>query len=206
MRRRPLPQYYSIWRVRNVWKRYKALVDGVLMADGSHSFVTSRKDEATLDYGGIPGDLHFGLTKSAGAREPMYARGTEIFNRRQVSVVSMEDCASIATKLGVERILPEWLGANIVLKYYFNLTWLPSGSRLVFPSGASLVCEEENLPCRHPGEVIQKQYPEKPALATRFVKAAMGLRGIVCVVERQGKIAPGDEVEVVVYEPPKVRE
>ncbi|WP_390622058.1 MOSC domain-containing protein [Numidum massiliense] len=63
----------------------------------------------------------------------------------------------------------------------------------------------ENLPCTQPGEIIQRHYPQQSKLASKFVKSALGLRGIVCVVERPGKIAPGDEVEVIVYDPPKVR-
>lgn len=198
--------YRVLCGVKHMWKEYEAAVQAVLVARRRDTFVTSRVAEAELDYGGIPGDLHFGLTKRAGARERMYPRGTEIFNRRQITVVSVEECAAIAEKLGVETVLPEWLGANVAVKGFPNLTRLREGSRIVFPSGAGLLCEGENQPCIHPGKVIQGHYPDTPGLANRFVRLAMGLRGIVCIVERPGKIAPGETVKIVAYHPPKPKE
>ncbi|MBT2214933.1 MOSC domain-containing protein [Virgibacillus dakarensis] len=185
-----------------MWKDHEVQVDSILIANQSDTFVTNKVLEANLEYGGIPGDLHFGLTKLAGARETMYKRGTEIFNRRQISIVSAEECDLVAEKLGVERILPEWLGANIVLRGFQDLTRLTPGSRIVFPSGAGILCEGENLPCTQPGMVIQEQYPDKPKMAARFVKLALGCRGIVGIVERPGKIFTGNKAKVVVYNLP----
>jgi hypothetical protein len=186
-----------------MWKHFAVEVDEVLVADNPNSFVSNPVDEIEMDYGGIPGDLHFGLTKVSGVRESMYPRGTQIFNRRQITVVSVEDCALIAEKLGVERVLPAWLGANIVLSGFPNLTRLPVGSRIVFPSGAGLLCEGENLPCTQPGEVIQRMYPDKQKLTARFVRAAYGLRGIVCIVECPGAVRVGDKATIVAYNPPQ---
>jgi MOSC domain-containing protein YiiM len=190
--------------VKGVWKSHEVSVEAVFIANTPNTFVTNRVDEINLDYGGIPGDLHFGLTKKSGVRESMYPRGTEIFNRRQITIVSVEECAMIAEKLGVEKVLPEWLGANIVLSGFPNLTQLPAGSRIVFASGAGLLCEGENLPCTQPGEIIQNVYQEIPKLTTKFVRVAYGQRGIVCVVERPGKVETGDSARVVVYDPPKI--
>ncbi|WP_227002820.1 MOSC domain-containing protein [Salicibibacter kimchii] len=159
------------------------------MGNQANTFVTSEIPEA---------DLHFGLTKSAGTRESMYKRGTEIFNRRQISIVSVEECALIAEKLEIEQLLPEWLGANIAVKGFSDLTKLAPGSRIVFPSGAGILCEGENLPCRQPGEVIQDKYPNNPTLVSRFVKSSLGLRGIVGIVECPGKIVAGDTAKVIV--------
>ena len=187
-----------------MWERRKATAENVYIAD-TPSFVTEKKEEISIDYGGIPGDLHFGLTKTAGAREPMYKKGTEIFNRRQISIVSVEECLAIAERLNIPAVLPEWLGANIALSGLPQLTHVREGSRLVFPSGAALLCEGENEPCIQPGEVIPKQFPDKPKLASRFVRHAMGRRGIVCVVERPGVIAQGDQVDVWSYSPNAVK-
>lgn len=187
-----------------MWERRKATAENVYIAD-TPSFVTEKKEEISIDYGGIPGDLHFGLTKTAGAREPMYKKGTEIFNRRQISIVSVEECLAIAERLNIPAVLPEWLGANIALSGLPQLTHVREGSRLVFPSGVALLCEGENEPCIQPGEVIQKQFPDKPKLASRFVRHAMGRRGIVCVVERPGVIAQGDQVDVWSYSPNAVK-
>ncbi len=106
-----------------MWKRMTARTEGLYIAD-TESFVTKQMDKLDFDYGGIPGDLHFGLTKKAGAREPMFSKGTEIFNRRQISIVSIEECDQIALKMGVPSILPEWLGANVAVSGIHDFTSL----------------------------------------------------------------------------------
>ena len=58
----------------------------------------------------------------------MYLRGTEILNRRQITIVSVEELDRIAEELGVESVLPEWLGANILVKGFPELTKLTMGS------------------------------------------------------------------------------
>lgn len=178
-------------------KKNTAKIEAILVADKQDTFVSRRVPKIDLDYGGIKGDLHFGLTKKAGTREKMYPRGTEIFNRRQITIVSEEECAEVSARLGIERILPEWLGANILISGFSGITQLAEGSRILFPSGVGLLCEGENDPCTQPGKVLQRKYPAKEKLAPRFVKAAMGLRGIVAIVERPGKIYRGEQIEIL---------
>lgn len=183
-------------------KHHESEIYSIYIANQDDTFVTDKTEEADLEYGGIPGDLHFGLTKFAGSRESMYKRGTEIFNRRQISIVSVEECSLIAEKLEVEQILPEWLGANIAIKGFGNLTKLTPGSRIVFPSGAGILCEGENLPCTQPGEVIQNKYPNISGLTTRFVQASLGQRGIVGIVESPGRIVSGSTAKLIVNNAP----
>lgn len=187
-----------------MWKSYDVSVEAVLIANSPNTFITNPVDKIELAYGGIPGDLHFGLTKKSGVRESMYPRGTEIFNRRQVTMVSVEECAMISDTLGVA-VLPQWLGANMVLRGFPNLTQLPSGSRILFSSGAGVLCEGENLPCKQPGMVIQGLYPGHPTLTARFVPAAQGRRGIIGVVEQTGMVKTGDWARIAVYRPPQVK-
>lgn len=182
-----------------MWKRFNSKVESVCIADQKDTFITNKVSEANLKYGGIPGDRHFGMTKPAGVRELMYNRGTEIYNRRQVTVVSVEECALIAERMGIDQVLPEWLGANIALKGFGNLTSLTPGSRIIFPSGAGILCEGENLPCVKPGKVILENYLDKQNLSTGFVKSSLGLRGIFGIVECPGEIVAGDNVKVVAY-------
>lgn len=181
-------------------KAHVATIEAILIADNPETFVTRRISETKLEFGGIPGDRHFGVTFGADSRQTMYPRGTEILNRRQITVVSQEDCAIIAEKLGIPTVLPEWLGANLLISGFPDLTSLTMGSRLLLPSGAGLVCMGENLPCVHPGEEIQKNHDEQlhPKLAGRFVKAAFKRRGIVCAVECPGMLRQGDEAKVLV--------
>jgi len=179
-------------------KEFEAKTAAILIADQQDTFVTRRIPEAMLEFGGIPGDRHFGVTIGADSRQPMYPRGTEILNRRQITIVSQEECAMIAENLGLERVLPEWLGANLLLSGYPEVTGLTIGSRILFPNGTGLICMGENLPCKLPGEVIQKLHHDHPKLDTRFVRAAYKRRGIVCAVERPGKIHEGDQVRILI--------
>lgn len=179
-------------------KALSATVESVLLADMPGTFVTRRVDRVQLDMAGIPGDCHYGLTRRSGGREPMYPRGTEIRNRRQISIVSVEECDQVAQALGVEVLLPEWLGANLLVSGLPHLTQLPAGSRLLLPGGTGLVCEGENAPCRHPGDVIQALYPDEVRLSQRFVSVAKKRRGIVCSIERPGSITVGDTLRILV--------
>lgn len=187
-------------RKGTMFQKIEAKVLGVFMATEKGSFITEERAEVQVEFGGIPGDLHFGLTKKAGEREPMYEKGTEIFNRRQISIVSAEECAEVAQLLKIEEVLPEWLGANLIVEGIDDFTLLKEGSRIVFPSGATLLCEGINHPCIHPGKVIQSQYPGKK-IAGKFVKMAYDRRGIVCIVEKPGIIKKGDKAVIHSYEP-----
>ncbi|MEH7745294.1 MOSC domain-containing protein [Neobacillus drentensis] len=180
--------------LEKVW----AKINAVLIADDPKTFVTRRISEANLKFGGILGDRHFGITSKADSRQPMYPRGSEILNRRQITIVSVEELDRIAEELGVESVLPEWLGANLLIKGFPGLTKLTMGSRILFPSGAGLICMGENQPCTLPGDEIQKHYEDHEKLSLRFVRAGYKQRGIVCAVERPGMIHENDEVQVLV--------
>lgn len=179
-------------------KNANAKINALLIADTPETFVTRRIPDVQLVFGGMKGDRHFGMTCPADSRQSMYPKGTEILNRRQITIVSEEECQKIADELGVEYILPEWLGANLLLNGYPELTKLPMGSRILFPNGTGLICMGENQPCIFPGEEIQKHYEAKPKLAANFVRAGYKRRGIVCAVERPGEIFEGDEVRILI--------
>jgi hypothetical protein len=186
--------WIGVFFLEKVW----AKINAVLIADDSKTFVTRGISEANLEFGGIRGDRHFGITSKADSRQPMYPRGTEILNRRQITIVSVEELDKIAEELGVESVLPEWLGANVLIKGFPELTKLTMGSRILFPSGAGLICMGENQPCTLPGDEIQKHYEDHEKLSFRFVRAGYKRRGIVCAVERPGMIHKNDEVQVLV--------
>lgn len=152
---------------------------------------------------GVAGDRHACLTRRADVRAPHYPRGTVIRNTRQVSILSLEELIRIAAALELPELPGAWLGANLVLAGIPDLTLLPSGTRLFFPSDAVLVVDDENLPCIHPGKIVQAKHPERRHLETAFPKAAMRLRGVVGWVERAGMIRPDDRVGVAL--PPQGR-
>lgn len=176
--------------------RIEGRVTAVMAARTEGSFVTA--DEGVLELGldGIAGDRHGGATRPADSRTPWYPRGLALRNSRQVSIVSPEENAEIARRLGVDRVEPEWLGANLVIDGVPDLTRLPPGTRLFFPGPATLVVEGENNPCRFAGRSVGVHFPGRDDIELAFPKVAKGLRGVVAWVERAGPVRNGDTVDV----------
>jgi hypothetical protein len=175
-------------------------VVAVLCAPDPDSLVSSPRPVIELDFGGVVGDRHHGLTRPSDSRQlRYYPRGTLIRNRRQLTLVSVEELAEVAERLGVPYLQPGWLGANLLVEGIPALSTLPMGTRLMSSGGAGLVCEGVNQPCRLPAEVIQQHFPWSRAQA-QFVKAAYGRRGIAVSVEHPAPISSGDRLGV---EPPE---
>lgn len=95
-------------------RKLNGSVRSVYIATGQN-FLTHKTDRLECNSGGIIGDYHNGHTRKAGGREPWYERGTPIRNDRQLSLVSKAELEKIATAMGIERVAPEWIGANIVI-------------------------------------------------------------------------------------------
>ena len=167
-------------------------VTSLLTADGD-DFVTRSLPRLVLTLDGIDGDRHAGGQRGADARTPWHKRGTPIANTRQLSIVSVEDCAEIALLLDVEDVDPTLLGANVVIGGFPHLSLLAPASRLQFPSGATIFITEQNAPCRHPAEKLAAAYG-RPRLVAGFARAAIGRRGVVGIVEREGPVVVGDPV------------
>ncbi len=172
-----------------------ALVTSLLIADGN-DFVSRQVPSLEMTFSGIPGHRHAGATRGADARTPWHKRGTPIANTRQVSIVSVEECAQLASELGLTFVDPALLGANVVLGGLEGLSQVALATRLQFPSGATLFITEPNAPCRQPGRKIAAAHGQ-PSLEFAFPKRAQGLRGVVALVEREGVIAVGDAVRVI---------
>lgn len=172
-------------------------VEALGIADLPGDFVTRPIELAVLSYAGLEGDHHAGLTARAGVRQKHLPRGTEIRNARQLSLMSLEELALIARALGLPAIDFTWLGTNVLLRGAPGLTTCAPGTRMVFSSGAVLVIDGENDPCRKAGGGIVRAVKGDPAIASRFVKAAHRLRGLVAWVERPGVIRRGDGVTLV---------
>ncbi len=151
--------------------------------------------ELTLDWGGAVGDRHHGVTMASDTRQKeVYARGTEIRNHRQVSIVDLAELHAIADALGIDELAPGTIADNICTEGIPDLTALAPLSRLVFASGAVLLTGGRNTPCTIAGRMVETRYGSAPE---RFPKAAWDLRGITGWVERPGPIRIGDSVEVV---------
>lgn len=167
-------------------------------APGS-DFVTTPAASLELTYAGIPGDLHGGLTRPSGVREPWYERGTPMRNERQLTILSAEENAEIAQALNLPELKPEWIGGNLLVEGIPSLSLLPPRSILMFPSGAAIRIDGDNGPCRQSGRAIAR-HTGRPDVEFGFVKAARHKRGLVAWVEREGVITPGDSIKIRVWE------
>lgn len=176
-------------------------VTATLIAPGS-DFETQAVDSLDVDYEGIAGDHHRGLTRKSGGREPWYGRGTEMRNERQISIVSSDELRVIADKMGLAEVLPEWLGANLVIDGVPMLSMIPSGTRLFFAGGVTLKVDSQNAPCQIAGRLVAKRagLPETADNALRFPMSAQRLRGLVAWVEKPGTIKRGEDVSVRIPE------
>jgi hypothetical protein len=155
---------------------------------------------------GFVGDKHKGFTRIAASWDPE-PNGTVRRNERQWSGVSLEELDVIQKKMDLkEPLTPTTLGANICVEGVSNFSQLTKGSKLIFPSGAVLIVEEENPPCVDMGEQIELAYTTnsgEQVSGKMFPKHALHLRGVVGFVDIPGIINAGDDVIVQEYEIPK---
>jgi hypothetical protein len=165
------------------------------LAEGA-TFETRGVEALNLTLEGIQGDRHAGLTMKANVRQKHVTKGRVIRNSRQLSLLSVEELEAIAHALELPRIAPEWLGANLVVSGLSSFTQLQPSTRLVFESGACVAIDGHNVPCVLSGGALARACDD-PTLRHRFVKAAMGKRGLVGWVEAEGLIRRGESVTVV---------
>jgi MOSC domain-containing protein YiiM len=162
-------------------------------------------DTIQVELDGIVGDRHRSFERRAwqGDKQP---KGTIRRNERQWSAVAVEELAAIQEAMELDQPLQaSHLGANLCLQGIEELSRLPKGSTLKFPSGAELIVEEYNPPCQDMSGIVSSRYTARSGEAvskTAFSKAAKLMRGIVGVVEVPGVIAAGDDVTVDIYETP----
>jgi len=155
---------------------------------------SSRIASVDITYAGFDGESHSGLVRASCVRvRGQYAEGTEIRNTRQISIVSVEELALIADAMGIDTLQPEWVGANLLVSGIPDFSKIPPSTRMIFASGASLVVDLENSPCKYPGEIIERHHPGKGDL---FPKAAYGRRGVTAWVEREGHITTGEAIQL----------
>lgn len=149
---------------------------------------------ARATYAGFEGDFHAGLTRASCVRvKQQHPEGTEIRNTRQLSILSAEELAEIATEIDLPRIDPLLLGASLVIEGIPDFTFVPPGSRLQAENGATIVVDVENGPCNFPAREIEK---EAPGHGKGFKAAARGKRGVTAWIEREGQLSIGDTLRL----------
>jgi MOSC domain-containing protein YiiM len=158
-----------------------------------------------VELAGIGGDGHKSYERKTwdGDKQP---EGSIRRNERQWSAVSAEELAEMSVALDLtEHLTATCLGANLCFSGIPQLSRLPKGTILKFPSGAELSVEEYNPPCHYMGKKVASLYATNSGetlSSTAFSKAAKLMRGIVGVVEVAGAINVDDQVTVEVYETP----
>ena len=159
--------------------------------------------EAELD--GFIGDRHQSVQRACWKGDKQ-AEGVVRRNERQWSAMSEEELLKIEKTMDLkETLTAASLGVNICFKGIPDLSLLPKGTILKFPSGAELQVEEYNPPCIEMGQKVASSYStnsEKAIAETDFPKAAAFCRGVVGVVDVAGTINLDDEVIVSPYQPP----
>ena len=165
-------------------------------------FETQAVEALELTFEGIDGDFHSGPTRRSGGREPWYARGTEIRNERQLSIVAPDEMAHVARAMELAEIRPEWIGANLLIEGVPVLSMLPAGTMMFFRGGVTLKVDAQNGPGAIAGRAIAENagMPDHKEGALLFPKVAKRRRGVVAWVEKPGRIASGEEVSVRVPE------
>ena len=158
-----------------------------------------------VELDGVVGDRHRSYVRKtwAGDKQP---EGTTRRNERQWSAVSIEELDDIAKDMNiVEPLTATSLGANLCLQGIPELSRLPKGTVLKFPSGAELIVEEYNPPCKDMSEIQAAKHTQNSGdkvSLTAFSVASKLSRGVVGVVEATGVINAGDNVTVEIYETP----
>lgn len=186
-------------------KKVKATVVSV-HTGASDQFGKDEQASITVELDGIVGDRHRSLQRSAWAGNDKQPEGTVRRNERQWSAVSAEELAEIAEAMDLtEPLTAAAIGANLCIEGIPELSRLPRGTTMRFPSNAELQVENFNPPCLDMGVKLaeaMKTRSGKPLEGTAFSKASKLSRGLVGVVEVAGEIRKGDKIEVVVYEHP----
>jgi MOSC domain-containing protein YiiM len=178
----------------------------VSVHSGSNADLSKEEHESIqVELDGIVGDRHRSYVRDTwkNDKQPF---GTVRRNERQWSAVSVEELAAISAEMNLQGVITAAsVGTNLCIEGIPELSRLPKGTLLQFPSGAELIVEEFNPPCSDMSKIQASVHQTKsgePLSDTAFSKAAKLTRGVVGVVEAAGTINAGDEVTVVIYETP----
>ncbi|MXV18444.1 MOSC domain-containing protein [Deinococcus xianganensis] len=165
--------------------------------DGTHRFSKAPQPGITLLAGlGVQGDAHAGDTVRHRSR--VRADPTQP-NLRQVHLIHAELLGQVAAD-GFH-VQPADLGENITTRG-LDLLALPRGTRLTFPSGATVEVTGLRNPCAQIDAF-------RPGLMRRLIGtddagAPVFLAGVMGVVLEGGEVTPGDPIRVTL--PPEPHE
>lgn len=163
-------------------------------------------EELTFELDGIVGDKHRGHLRHTHASEPP-PEGTPRRNERMWLATSVEELRQISEDMGLnDTLTPADLTANMCFEGFDEISKLPKGSLLKFPSGLELVVEEFCAPCLDKGQKLRERYRRRNGSELgpgAFGKAAKTRRGVLGVVNFPGVARVGDDVDIHVYSHPR---
>jgi hypothetical protein len=171
-----------------------------LVRDRSAQLEAEAVAELTASFAGPVGEDHGGLTRSSCSRVvAQYPKGTTIRNTRQFTILSVEELAATAAKMGLDHLDPALVGATMVIEGIPDLTHLPPASRLQVADGATLVVDIENRSCQLPAKPIEARHA---GFGAKYKSAAAGRRGLTAWVEREGVFRLGDAIRLHIPDQP----
>jgi hypothetical protein len=171
-----------------------------VVRDRAAALEAAAVDRLPVTFAGPEGESHGGATRPSCSRvTAQYRRGTTIRNTRQLAILSAEDLAAIAAKMGVESLDPALVGATMVIEGIPDFSHIPPSSRLQGAGGATVVVDMENRPCTLPAKPIEARLP---GFGAKFKAAAKGRRGLTAWVEREGVFSVGEEVRLHIPDQP----
>lgn len=171
-----------------------------LVRDRSAQLEAEAVAELTATFAGPVGEDHGGLTRPSCSRVvAQYPKGTTIRNTRQFTILSVEELAATAAKMGLERLDPALVGATMVIEGIPDLSHLPPSSRLQGPEGATLVVDIENRSCQLPAKPIEARHE---GFGAKYKSAASGRRGLTAWVEREGVFRLNDAIRLHIPDQP----
>ncbi len=171
-----------------------------VVRDRAAALEAAAVDRLPVTFAGPEGGAHGGETRPSCSRvTAQYPRGTTIRNTRQLAILSAEDLAAIAAKMGVAALDPALVGASMVIEGIPDFSHIPPSSRLQGAGGATVVVDMENRPCTLPAKPIEARLP---GFGAKFKAAAKGRRGLTAWVEREGVFSVGEEVRLHIPDQP----
>jgi hypothetical protein len=168
--------------------------------DRAKALAATPVDRLNARFDGPEGEDHGGLTRPSCSRVmAQYKRGTTIRNTRQFTILSAEELAATAAKMGLAVLDPALMGATMVIEGIPDFTHVPPSSRLQADGGATLVVDMENRSCQLPAKPIEAAHP---GFGAKFKSAAHGRRGITAWVECEGVFRLGDAIRLHIPDQP----
>jgi hypothetical protein len=172
---------------------------------------TKEVENIQLDFGGIIGNRHYGVTRIADGRTRfIYEKGSvEIRNNAQWTAISEDEITAINDNLELDEneLKPEYIGMNILIRGIPHFPKTPRGHYLVFtekekyvnqdPNQVVLIVHGEVNPCAIAGAGVEAGTGRKN-IANNFPKAANRLRGLRGWVEKSGLIKKGMFVHILI--------